>query len=1152
MPATATKLPDDDTNDKANKPGGLANASDLPVSPLSKEKGKQDGGPKAAIGAGLSPTEKLPKGMEGMGGTGIEKGDTEGQKANKVASKAIDKAAAGGKSGGGTDKALKAVDKIDKESPEAKAKREGQLSNTALKGAGAAAGAALGGTAGAQIGAKVGEEVSKHKMVFIAIAFGILAIAMVPIFIIVYIIQNPWNAVKMVLTNSKIREFGIDVAQAFAKGALEASIRALTYTGEVDYKGPNTAVAATPSTIEPGTTLDRLSQIDWRQAQYQTLDNAGCVYELRLQLKVNAEGRTRYVPKEVFNKRTREVIPLNQLGSNQAASYCIQKQYPIFNMMARQPVTREINQLANIHLDYAGKKDTEEFRGSREEVNRYVFNKTIGRITPTTEETIDFSSYQGQITEFQNNYKEAVRAYNAANPDNKIPYKEEKADLVAGINKMYEDMADGTSPYDISVGKYLNIPERDSYTPQTNSLEKNLVRAGIANTICPFAYGFLDLGNTPRSEAAASNARKAIESRLASTERGAIKVLTMADTRNADQLSNVENNATIAQQDNWASSTSYQLDVYNELRGVEQNPEATSTRAYNAKQTDLVSDPSVDLLLQTCTFLTSENRTLLLVGDTLIQPSYQLLKLAIVNNSQGVFNSIDDFGLKEIITSYVRTGSVTAVSGLESGPDNYNRQAAGFRQLMNDYFLRIGGRFLTDREARDIAIQSEDTRRTEEKQGGMGYRLFANENIRSARSIIAQNTITPKTAMTAAGSIFKEVLNPLRSLANIHSSALYYGFGQHNKAFAATINGDQYLKIDTAGIPPQDFASFDMLDNATVIEDIKASRAGTDNDRIKLAHYDECFKKKIPTSQYFQLKTIKFTDLNDDALKASIRAKYPQANAVQWFVFFPEWHRGVLKDANDNITPVTRVDRADNDADSEFMKFYDCKVILQLAQDFNNEEYKLPIRYRMYTYYNTLLDQMVSLSNDEDNQSIYAKTSTPTGPVGGAPNADADTSGTPCPNEPGITTSNGPNLVGGVAQTYGPGGVPANKIMVCDVAAPAGGVIDINVSLASQLNKLLKDAQAAGIIMGGGGFRSYEEQVALYNQNCSGGSCSPPTAEPGTSNHEKGLAIDFNCNGGSAFNFGGSPCFNWMVQHAEEYGLKNLPSEAWHWSVTGN
>ena len=122
--------------------------------------------------------------------------------------------------------------------------------------------------------------------------------------------------------------------------------------------------------------------------------------------------------------------------------------------------------------------------------------------------------------------------------------------------------------------------------------------------------------------------------------------------------------------------------------------------------------------------------------------------------------------------------------------------------------------------------------------------------------------------------------------------------------------------------------------------------------------------------------------------------------------------------------------------------------------------------------------------------------------------------------------------------------------------------INIHQSIAAQLDALLAAAEADGLILGGGGWRSSASQIALRKAHCgtshyviyqaSASSCSPPTARPGASMHERGLAIDFTCNGGTAINSRSSPCYQWLAAHAADYGLHNLPSEPWHWSINGN
>jgi peptidoglycan hydrolase CwlO-like protein len=120
--------------------------------------------------------------------------------------------------------------------------------------------------------------------------------------------------------------------------------------------------------------------------------------------------------------------------------------------------------------------------------------------------------------------------------------------------------------------------------------------------------------------------------------------------------------------------------------------------------------------------------------------------------------------------------------------------------------------------------------------------------------------------------------------------------------------------------------------------------------------------------------------------------------------------------------------------------------------------------------------------------------------------------------------------------------------------------ITVATSIAGKLEALLNDADGDGIHLGGSGYRDSSAQVALRRAHCGSSNydiydkpafqCSPPTARPGTSNHERGLAIDFTAGG--AILTRGSAGFRWLQSNAGKYGFKNLPSEPWHWSVDGN
>jgi LAS superfamily LD-carboxypeptidase LdcB len=122
--------------------------------------------------------------------------------------------------------------------------------------------------------------------------------------------------------------------------------------------------------------------------------------------------------------------------------------------------------------------------------------------------------------------------------------------------------------------------------------------------------------------------------------------------------------------------------------------------------------------------------------------------------------------------------------------------------------------------------------------------------------------------------------------------------------------------------------------------------------------------------------------------------------------------------------------------------------------------------------------------------------------------------------------------------------------------------IVVNVQVADQLAALLGAADAAGLSLSGGGYRDPQAQIALRAAHCGGSSdyaiydkppsqCHPPTARPGNSMHELGLAIDFT-SGGHIMASRSDPAYRWLKANATRYGLHNLSSEPWHWSTNGN
>ena len=135
---------------------------------------------------------------------------------------------------------------------------------------------------------------------------------------------------------------------------------------------------------------------------------------------------------------------------------------------------------------------------------------------------------------------------------------------------------------------------------------------------------------------------------------------------------------------------------------------------------------------------------------------------------------------------------------------------------------------------------------------------------------------------------------------------------------------------------------------------------------------------------------------------------------------------------------------------------------------------------------------------------------------------------------------------------------PARRVGGISLSTVRG--ITVASSIAGNLARLLDAAEAAGIVLGGGGYRDSSAQIATRRANCGtsnydiyekpASQCSPPTARPGQSMHERGLAVDFTSGGGTVRS--GSAAYRWLSSNAPRFGFHNLPGEPWHWSTTGD
>ncbi len=115
-----------------------------------------------------------------------------------------------------------------------------------------------------------------------------------------------------------------------------------------------------------------------------------------------------------------------------------------------------------------------------------------------------------------------------------------------------------------------------------------------------------------------------------------------------------------------------------------------------------------------------------------------------------------------------------------------------------------------------------------------------------------------------------------------------------------------------------------------------------------------------------------------------------------------------------------------------------------------------------------------------------------------------------------------------------------------DIELVTVGGITVNVLVEDQVRGILAAMSARGFNLGGGGYRSIESQIRLRRANCGtsdyaiwempASRCRPPTARPGLSQHEVGLAIDFTLNG-RVLRTRDSDVFRALAEVAPQFGF---------------
>lgn len=929
------------------------------------------------------------------------------------------------------------------------------------------------------------------------------AAAMIPILMVIiaaHALLHPWDAVKKVLTDASFRRFATSAAGLSVGDGNNKTLMAIAgkMPYEADYKAGSAIAAPAGQRPEPGTLLDTISKIDYEKSRNK-YKGSYCSYKVITKKVVAFDGKSRSVIDKVVDSKGATV----ELSDPTVFS-CVLEQYPVMEAMMRSPETRKINQQMQVNLSYAEKKDSKTLEGkSKEEIKKTLDKKTLDRIWKNGDAS----------TECVQDFK----------PDGS------KADKA--IKKVVNDLVCGDKPEDINV----DYPIDDYDEIPSSKEDKAKQAASQAETICLF---YKKLNEDKEA------LKKYRLNRAKSSARAGVQALTLADTGVAGEIPIDELNTDFYKVSNFASSRAYNQEINGVSTGKQMDPEAIPTTTIGLTK-DLDADLAAQGLLtysSQCKALDSQSssgggffglfsglfgngggdqdQTVLNIRNLTI-----LLRKQIADANPQVYSSLKEVTLNDIIVRTIKLTTNASNSGVENGPDNFNRMIVGAKNTSYVYTMSLlGGSYQTPGEAAQASAQVEEMKRNRDKQNGIAYRLINTDNPRSLASrLAAETTATPRQVTEKTTQYAINLLNPIRAFAELNTAIAYYGYGDTNRAIAAGDDDQTYWKIDTAGVS----GGQDVLKNAA---------------------YIEALKKKVADPAYANDKTIQAVGASFAAWDKCMETYYPDKQAVD-------------DDPNGRSCQIMRKSNKGKVASSQYtissLAYNLPSMGARLASLSATDEKELAKRYAQYKGNMNLYGAWAKLSSDEPDESMYANGSaggTAAAPVGNAIQSDpgADTSGTPCPQEPGITTAPADSTdevdAQGVAQTYGPGKVPKNKVKLCIVQG-----IRVNVSIASNLNAMINAAKADGISLSGGGWRSYNRQKELRgtngcpaDDNASSSTCRVPTARPGTSNHEQGEAIDF-----SNTSTRGTANFGWLTAHAATYGLKNFPKEAWHWSRTG-
>jgi hypothetical protein len=987
---------------------------------------------------------------------------------------------------------------------------------------------------GAQAGlAKVGINIKDQYIVYFLLLIPILSL--LPVIILALIVFFAWKhpaaVLKLAFTNFKAFSGAVQALVIENGGASK-----MAYEVEV---GSNSAVAAPGDATKPeeGTYLYLLSQIDWEKAKYQTLPlDSRCEIVTEKVVSV-LDGKERSVIKSVQLNTN----PGKELGGVARAN-CINNTYPIWNTMMRSKYVREgINQNLNVRYAYAEPQDSETLTQPSDEFGTTLRDKTLTRIwsrgqaynKPIQSSPEEVAANDAEVLNFFTNTRQVQKYSSGSYDDEEIEcanmYVPKGANYYEkDVDKMNHDLACGINPKDLLL--YTTSPDENMVNDPDPNIAIKPKRAAL-NVVCDMYYNVLAPDN--EFAPAVEKYKIKVKDRINSAAVAAWQAMTYADTH----------------QKRFIDIKELSGDFY-KIAGMQAGQEYNYTLDYRKTGTAL----EVDAISRIAGYYNKEVDNIPAIQQTSEEEKEFQNALNLV-----FFIATKDFPVIGSPCEAARD------DGFWNKPEGNTPEAKQQQsQIIGEFYEKVYPAFKKAIAGLDFYARPEES-----KSISQIYKDLTYEDLRFRLVRIESNT---STAGTEDGpQNFNRMNFGMKAYTNAFTLSMGGKFLTQNEAVARdkTTQIAQAYDDQSRGIGwrlfsidnPRSFASrlavasTDKPQNipgnvggtlASIFNPIRnaASESGSltamltgesrsaqaassvyDSQNLKIdpAGMPEIFSEIDPITNARFIEGLK----KQNAAVAFELAEYDKC--------FKEFIPSRFHLYN---PPADKVDLYKNVC----IPLFDATA----SRDLNS----VPLRYSAYHFHMLQAEALVYLSNPEKEDPNFS-----------APEGTSLTAATPSPNASGTPTDPSGDTSAmqcpagttdaGIGEKFGVERVLMHRIRLCTVHG-----ITVNASIANSLNAMMNDMKAAGINLGGSGYRTFDRQAELrtingcpdtYNSPSS--SCDTPTARPGQSNHENGEAIDFT-SGGSSLR-AGSAGFKWLSSNAARYGFKNLPSESWHWSING-